>query len=57
MPPNPSAETPTAPIYVVLPLFEGPFTQGMFPYVITEGTLPTIKHLAHKINIEMEVLQ
>jgi hypothetical protein len=41
--------------YVLLPMFEGPFPEGMFPYMLTEGPFPTIKQIVTKVHIEVEV--
>lgn len=57
MPPDPTSETASRPQYVLLPMFDGPFNPGLFPYVLSEGTLPEIKHLIHKVHIEVEVHQ
>jgi hypothetical protein len=40
-----------------LPIFDGPFEPGLFPYVISDGILPELKHFIHKVHIEVEVSQ
>ena len=41
----------------LIPIFEGPFADNMFPYVMSNLPLPTIVHKVNKINIEVEVIQ
>lgn len=41
--------------YAIIPLFEGVFTEGMFPYMI-DGTIPPppIAHKVNKLHIDVE---
>lgn len=42
--------------YLLLPMFDGPFLDNMFPYMIdAEGVLPPIKQIVTKILIEAQV--
>lgn len=54
---DPGNEVAKQPQFILLPIFDGPFNPGMFPYIIAEGPLPEIKHLIHKVHIEVEVHQ
>lgn len=41
--------------YLLVPMFDGPFSQGMFPYMLTESPFPSIKQVVNKVHIEVEV--
>jgi len=49
-PPNPRN------IFIV-PIFEGPFENNMFPYMLNNFPLPTLVHKVNKVLIEAEVNQ
>lgn len=40
--------------FIIVPMFDGPFEIGMFPYIITQP-YPNIKQLINKIHIEAEI--
>lgn len=39
----------------IVPLFDGPFQENMFPYILNNFPLPTLVQRVSKINIEAEV--
>lgn len=41
--------------YLLIPMFDGPFAENMFPYWLSEGPLPPIQQLVNKVHIEIEV--
>lgn len=41
----------------IVPLFEGPFADNMFPYMLNNIPLPTISQKINKITIDAEILQ
>jgi hypothetical protein len=48
------AETTQRNIFVV-PLFDGPFDETMFPYMLNNFPLPTMTQKVGKVNIEVEI--
>jgi hypothetical protein len=40
--------------FIIVPLFDGPFEIGMFPYMVNQP-YPIIKQLINKIHIEAEI--
>lgn len=40
--------------FIIIPMFDGPFEIGMFPYMANQP-YPLIKQLINKINIEAEI--
>ena len=45
-------------VYCLLPLFNGPFTEGMYPVFINASQgFPKLKHRVSKINVEVEVIE
>lgn len=58
MPADPQAEVAQPmPQFVLLPIFDGPFNPGTFPYIVSSAPLPEIKHLIHKVHVDVEVSQ
>lgn len=54
-------EIPTEPIptlhhknIFVIPMFDGPFNENMFPYMLSNFPLPTLIQKINRINIEVE---
>ena len=39
--------------YILIPMFDGPFPEGMFPYLLNKKTFPPIVNIANQINIEI----
>lgn len=42
------------PNFILIPMFGGPFPNGLFPYMLTELPFPNITRVISKINIEVE---
>lgn len=40
--------------FIIVPIMDGPFEEGMYPYII-ESPYPTISKIIQKINIEIEI--
>jgi hypothetical protein len=50
-------EEMTGLIFILLPLFDGPFPDNMFPYMMPDGdNLPTIINNVSQIHIDVELV-
>ena len=50
------AEPPHHRTFVILPVFDGPFSENMFPYMLNNFPLPTIVHKVSKVSVDVEVM-
>lgn len=41
--------------FLAIPMFDGPFQDGMFPYMISENPFPLIKQIVNKVHIDVEI--
>jgi hypothetical protein len=52
--PTEAIPTPPHKNIFVIPMFDGPFDENMFPYMLSNFPLPTLIQKINRINIEVE---